>query len=41
MPDLHENKLKFLEEMSNKIRQDIIEMYSLTIAEILVYGNNI
>src|SRR3989344_4595167 len=26
MADLHENKLKFLEEMSNKIRQDIIEM---------------
>ncbi|MDO8429768.1 MAG: transketolase [bacterium] len=26
MADLHENKLKFLEEMANKIRQDIIEM---------------
>ena len=24
--ELHENKLKFLEEMSNRIRQDIIEM---------------
>ena len=26
MSELHENKLKFLEEMANKIRQDIIEM---------------
>ena len=26
MPHLHEEKLKFLEEMANKIRQSIIEM---------------
>lgn len=26
MEDLHEKKLKFLEEMANLIRQDIIEM---------------
>lgn len=26
MTELHENKLKFLEEMANKIRQDVIEM---------------
>jgi hypothetical protein len=26
MPHLHDDKIKFLEEMANTIRQDVIEM---------------